>query len=563
MKLLPNLQAFLSFEDNKDALQKQRERILLNILLVMSALGLILLGNNALLNFQEKRWVTLAIYIAIYVWTLSSTVFTRLPYSYRTFSLISIIFILGTVSLFQDGLIGNGRVYLITFSIITGILLGTRYGFAAIFLSSFTLAAYNFMIFNGSADPAISLTDSGEYLSSYFLVQSLLAFSIVSIVITVSVNTLLNVLSKSLEKEKNLAVDLQKERLQLAANIAKRTADLERRLIQIHTAAEITRSISSMLDPEILLQRVVDLIKERFDLYYVGVFILDNQRDFAVLRAATGEAGEKMLESGHRLAVGGSSMIGWTTLYRKPRIALDVGLEAVRFSNPHLPLTRSEAALPLVIGDRSLGALTIQSSTPEAFDEDDITVLQGIADSLATALENSNLFKQTQDNLEEIRYLHKQYLTKAWADFDLPESNMSYTFENPQAPPLDATGILTIPIKLRDQIIGQVEIERPKADLTAEEKVYIDTLTTETAVALENVRLLRETQLRAERERLVSEVAGKVRASLEVDTVLQTILREVGRILRASGGTIQLDLKDPQTPQNSSNGHHGPMTGEA
>jgi GAF domain-containing protein len=554
MKFLPSLQISGSI----DALQEQRERILFNILLVMSALGLILLGNNALLSFQEQRWLSFGVYIVIYIWTISATFFRRLHYSLRTISLMSIIYILGAVSLFQDGLLGNGRVYLITFSIITGILMGIRTGFLAIFLSSLTLALYNLMVYTGAAHAVPLKTVYEESISVFFLIQSLMAFSIVNIVMTVSMSTLLNVLTKSLEKEKSLALDLQKERQTLATNVAMRTADLERRLVQIRTAAEITRAISAMLDPEILLQRVVDLIKERFDIYYVGVFILDEDREYAVLKAGTGEAGKNMLESSHRLAVGGTSMIGWTIMHKKPRIALDVGLDAVRFNNPHLPLTRSELALPLVISDRPLGALTIQSTRPKAFDEDDITVLQGIADSLATAIENTELLKQTQENLEEIRLLHKQYLVKAWSDLDLPESSLSYTYENPKAPALANPNYLAIPIKLRDQIIGQVEIAGAKSELSNEENIFVDAITTETAIALENVRLLQETQLRAERERLVSDVATKARASAEVDTILETTLREVGRILRASGGYIQLDLPDP-----GSNGRHKSNSGSS
>lgn len=549
MKLLSLLKRGAPQEKN-NALQTERERILFNILLVMSALGLVLLGNNALLSFQEERWLSLGIYISIYIWTIGAAFFRRLPYSIRTGSLLSIIYILGTVSLFQDGLVGNGRVYLITFSVITGILLGIRPGVLAIFLGSASLAVYDLRVYTAPL-PA----EAGEALASLFLVQSFLAFTIVSIVITVSMTTLLNVLHKSLEKEKHLAEDLHRERGQLTLRVEERTEDLERRLVQIRTAAEITRTISSMLDPQILLQRVVNLLQERFDLYYVGVFILDEKKEFAVLRAATGTAGIQMLADGHRLGVGSASMIGWTTQHKQPRVALDVGREAVHFNNPLLPLTRSELALPLTVGDRSLGALTIQSSIAEAFDQDDIIVLQGIADSLATALENSELFKQTQDNLEQIRNLHRQYLVKAWSEVDLPESSLSYTYQNLQIPALEAPACLTIPIVLRDQVIGQVEIEGDKAELTAEEKIYVDAITTEAAVALENVRLLRETQQRAEKERLVSEVAGKVRASMEVDTVLQTTIREVSRILRATSGTIQLNTRASQPVQPGRNGH--------
>ncbi|HID90141.1 MAG TPA: GAF domain-containing protein, partial [Anaerolineae bacterium] len=160
-------------------------------------------------------------------------------------------------------------------------------------------------------------------------------------------------------------------------------------------------------DGEELLPQTVELIRERFDLYYVGIFLLDETGQWAVLRAGTGEAGKRMLQQGHKLEVGGRSMIGWCTAHGEARIALDVGAEAVRFDNPLLPETRSEMALPLVSRGRVIGAMTIQSDKPAAFTEEDITALQTMADQLATAIENARLFAETQQALKETQELYE------------------------------------------------------------------------------------------------------------------------------------------------------------
>jgi signal transduction histidine kinase/CheY-like chemotaxis protein len=148
-----------------------------------------------------------------------------------------------------------------------------------------------------------------------------------------------------------------------------------------------------MLEPAKLLPEVVELIRDRFGFYYVGLFLMDEGGEYAVLRAGTGEAGRQMLGMGHKLEVGGTSMIGWCTAQGKARIALDVGKEAVRFDNPLLPETRSEMALPLVSRGRVTGAMTIQSTKPAAFSEEDITTLQTMADQVANAIENAHLFE--------------------------------------------------------------------------------------------------------------------------------------------------------------------------
>ena len=247
--------------------------------------------------------------------------------------------------------------------------------------------------------------------------------------------------------------------------------------------AEIIKSISVVGEhgapgeaeiPE-LLQRVCDLVKERFNLYYVGAFLIEPSASgpgSAVLAAGTGEAGQKLLAEGYRLQVGDDSVIGWATANRQARVASSprspdvlaeiagaatiepasnqpelseaanplpqagsslAESEARRFTNPYLPETRSELALPVLSQQAVIGALTIQSETEDAFDQDDILVMQGIADALANAIENERLFAQTQADLAEIQALHQRYLRSAWDQYLVTqgagEAGSEYLFE--------------------------------------------------------------------------------------------------------------------------------------
>jgi PAS domain S-box-containing protein len=203
------------------------------------------------------------------------------------------------------------------------------------------------------------------------------------------------------------------ERKQAEAERERLLTALEYRGAQLQTAARVSGAASSILDPDELIQQVVDLVRERFDLYYAGLFLMDEERQFAVLHAGTGEAGRKMLEAGHKLEVGGESMIGWCVANKQARIALDVGEEAVRFDNPLLPETRSEMALPLISRGQVIGAMTIQSTQSAAFSKEDITVLQTMADQLASAIENAHLFEDTKSRLAQLTAL--QETTKAVA----------------------------------------------------------------------------------------------------------------------------------------------------
>jgi PAS domain S-box-containing protein len=169
---------------------------------------------------------------------------------------------------------------------------------------------------------------------------------------------------------------------------------MTKRTIQLQTAADVSRAASSMLDLNKLLPTVAELICNHFDYYYVGIFLVEEATEWAVLSAATGKMGKQMLETGHRLKVEDSSMIGWCIKHGQARIALDVGEDAVRFKNPHLPLTRSEMALPLITRGEVIGAMTIQSQLPAAFSRVDITALQTMADQVANAIKNARLFTE-------------------------------------------------------------------------------------------------------------------------------------------------------------------------
>jgi GAF domain-containing protein/HAMP domain-containing protein len=193
----------------------------------------------------------------------------------------------------------------------------------------------------------------------------------------------------------------------LEQGVAERTRDLRHRAVQLETAVDVGRAAASVLDLDSLLPRVVELVRERFGFYYVGLFLLDEAGGDALLAAGSGEAGRTMKEEGHHLAVGGQSMVGQACSARQARIALDVGVEPARFDNPLLPDTRSEAALPLTIGDRVLGALDVQSTEPAAFSEADIAVLQLVADQVAVAVDNALKVSQEARLLEATSPLYR------------------------------------------------------------------------------------------------------------------------------------------------------------
>lgn len=181
----------------------------------------------------------------------------------------------------------------------------------------------------------------------------------------------------------------------------------QRRAERVNTAAEIARDTAGTLDAEELLRRAVYVIRDRFGFYHAGIFLIERGSETAVLREATGEAGEKMKAASHQLAIGSVSLVGRCAAAHKPMLSNDVRKELNYFPNPMLPNTRAELAIPLIAGDELLGVLDVQSTQTGAFKEEDINTLQAVADQLATALLNSRLFGKTQENINKHRILHQ------------------------------------------------------------------------------------------------------------------------------------------------------------
>jgi GAF domain-containing protein/HAMP domain-containing protein len=346
----------------------------------------------------------------------------------------------------------------------------------------------------------------------------------------------------------------------LEQRVADRTRDLEQRSAYLAAAAEVGRAVASILDMEALIQQVVDLIKNRFDLYYVGLFLVDEAGEWAVLRAGTGQAGRVMLAREHRIKVG-EGMIGWSIANAEARVALDVGEDAVRFVNPDLPDTRSEGALPLRSRGRVLGALTVQSSEEAAFDQDTIVVLQTMADQVAVALDNADLFTQSQAALEAERRAYGEISREAWAQMVRTRPDLGYLC-NPQGihavesqlrpemvqasqagQAVQADGpTVAIPIKVRDHVAGVVRLRKSDdaGEWTAEEVALMETLTDQLGVALESARHYQDTQRRAARERLTSQVTARIRETLDMETVLKTAVQEVRQALGLPEVVIRL-----------------------
>jgi GAF domain-containing protein/HAMP domain-containing protein len=343
--------------------------------------------------------------------------------------------------------------------------------------------------------------------------------------------------------------------------LEKTTKQSEKRANELQTIAEVAQYLSTEKELAFLLPLITRTVSERFGFYHVGIFLLNDNRKYAVLRAANSPGGQKMLERQHKLEVGQVGIVGDVTSTGAARIALDTGADAVYFNNPDLPETHSEMALPLIARGIIIGALDVQSTIPNAFTDADVSILGLLADQIAIAIDNVRLLEETQNALEESRSVVREYLADAWQKKSTSEI-MGYhqtvaggqIITARETREIDASvnaekNLLSVPIKLRDQVIGTLNI-RPNTDgrtWNTDEVNIVQAITERLGLALDNARLFEETTRRAEREHIVSDITTKIRSTNDPQEMVKTAVEELKRALGVTRVEIVPKKVTPRT----------------
>lgn len=360
----------------------------------------------------------------------------------------------------------------------------------------------------------------------------------------------LNALSESLQES---VLDLEKRVNERTAELDQASKQIERRADQFESIAQVSRIISSIQNLDDLLPRITHMISQSFGFYHTGIFLLDEYREYAVLRAANSEGGRRMLDRGHRLAVGQSGLVGYATGTGSPRIALDTGSDAVYFDNPDLPDTRSEMALPLKAGGRVIGALDVQSKEPNAFTPEDVNILSALADQVSTAIQNARLFQESREALLQAEKAYRQLTNQTWSDLQRITPVIGYRYDGTNPEPLkrplneklakEQQDALSIPVQLRGETIGTLRIHPTSKGYqwTEDDLIIIRATAERVALAAENARLVLDSQKRASKEQIIGDISSKIGAAINLDNILQTTLREMGRILPGAEISIKVE----------------------
>jgi len=391
-------------------------------------------------------------------------------------------------------------------------------------------------------------------------------FILTGILIYLTIKSLRDALNRSLSTAHQLSVsnaELNELRVDLEQRVETRTSELAKRAMQLEAVSRVARTSASVQDINTLLPDITNLVSQQFGHYHVGIFLIDEARDLAVLRAANSEGGQQMLNRNHSLPIDPNSIVGYAISIGEPRIALDVGVDSVSSDNPYLPDTRSEMALPLRVGTRVIGAIDVQSTATNAFSQEDVAILTTLTDQVSIAIENARLFGEVRNALTESKSVFEKYTRQDWSNFVSQVKHTGFVFDGQHVAPLDnqtkrehfkaaiKTGSLSrergsatvaVPIKLRGQTIGVLDLrsKRGAREWTQDEIALLEAAAERAALALENARLVESAQRRASRERAIGEISTRIGAVNDIEAILQTAVEELGRKI---GGAAEVILE--------------------
>ena len=471
----------------------------------------------------------------------------------------TVVFIIIVGSLF---LVGIGHVSTIGMAMVVaaaGILIGAG---AASFFALLSILAY----------VIAAWAQSAGIITAAILPQSAVVADTFGLGFGLAVLVLLNWLSnremaRALRMERGISDQLQVQSRELEELVSQRTRVLERRAIQLQTTADIAKLSTELPEPQLLMSQAVELIRARFGFYHASIFIMDETGNWADLVASTGEAGRNMIARHHRLALGSASIIGWVSANRLPRVALDVEQDPFHFKNPLLPETQSELAVPLLVGQRLLGILDVQSTEPQAFAEDDIRALEAIASEVAVAIDGARIQREMQEQLDRIERSDRTETQAAWGRIARSRSvpiihlNPSGEIGSPtdevfpvieDAIIQDSTTLspdgrdIAIPIQVRGETVATLAARRskPSEPWNDEEIALIEAVASQSAQALEGARQRSEERRRVTELEVINRVSQAVSQMLPQDTLFRIVRRQ---LIQAIGDTdLKVCLFDPQ-----------------
>lgn len=542
---------FFSNDENKTRIARDVHRIALVFMTAILVYIVFSKFASGVFSMNIFDGILLAVFLIIYViWSLSKRGYVR-P---AGLALVSILWLaVNGTAYYGAGVRDSSFIANFAVLLTAGLLIGWK---AAIALSFMTVAAGIGLSYAEvlGISPAVYTPDSPldamRDLSGIFVIFTIFIYLLIS--------GLENAIKNAQAGTRDLEAanrELTNARAHLEVNrneLLQANEQLKRRAERISTIANISKTLTLVQEIEQLLPSVVATISQRFGYYHSGIYLLDESKQVAALRAASSEGGKRMLKRGHRVLAGSSGIIGFVMERGEARIALDEGVRPAKFENPDLPETRSQLVLPLKVKEIVIGALDIQSAQPNAFTEEDTSILSILADQAAIAIQNANSAEQALNALRNAEIASRQLSGKAWRGYAETLEVRGYRYDGVKPEPVKDAGrssaaesSLSIPIRVRGHVIGRLKLSPPDGSRrwTEDEIAMAEATADRVALALEGARLLDDAQRKAARETFLSDISAKLGTSFQLDSILRDTVQELGESFR--NATVSFQLINP------------------
>ncbi|MBN2390253.1 MAG: GAF domain-containing protein [Anaerolineae bacterium] len=556
-----------SIAENQD-IHAWQQQLIRGVLLALVIVGPLAVIAGSYYAYETNTMWFIPSYLVTYGLLAAVAFWRRGPYLVRVGVFLAFVYIIGFLDFFQDGRGGSGRVFLLGLVGMASLFLNRRGRVLVSFLVLITMIFLTIAFSSGwvSIPPEneVSSTDLAGWVTNTAVLL------LIMVLLQAGIGYVVPSMTAALKQSQRMAHDLEAQRADLERAVAERTEVLSRRARYLEATSEVARSVSSILEIDELLTTAVRLISERMGFYHAGLFFVDPAGEWAVLQAASSEGGQRMLARGHRLRVGAQGIVGDVAARGEPRIALDVGQDAVFFNNPDLPETHSEIALPLRSRGEVIGVLDVQTTEREAFTQEDISVLQTLADQVALAISNARLFYEAQESLAAQQRAYGELTGEAWRTLLSEQGGLGFVKQKGLVLPAEGawsqeaaqaakTGqlmqgdrtedtraaTLAVPIKSGDRVIAVLDAQLPAGNTawTPDQVALLQSLSEQVSQAMERARLYQDTQRRAARERLTREITDAVQRATDIESLMRIATEELVRVLGGAQGYMRLGIE--------------------
>lgn len=549
---------------NSDALlHNWRERVVQSLLLALLIIGLFAVIAEVALTAHLQRWGLIVALGLTYLTLAAITFIRRIPTGVRVITLLVLLYILGVLGLSQSGLGGEGRMIMLVLPLLALTLIGSRAGAIVLGMCTVTLVVAAVLMSTSTWVPPMEpkSTEALPWLSGV-AVYLVLAGGLL-IPVTYLINNLVQNLSRALREQRERSREVELLSRNLEQQVAERTEDLAQRSEHLEAAALVARQTAAIREVGRLLKTTADLVAEHFDCHHVGIFLVNEAQEQAALRAASSEAGGKMMRQGYRVPLDDQAHPVARVAGGQPWMILKPSVGPMFVDHPDLETTRSRILIPLQVRGQVLGVLDMHSTDSAAFSEAQVAILRTMADQVTLAIENARLLEESQRTLRELQVAHGEYTRATWDRMDVAPS---FVYDQVEVAPADGSAQLSLdealrsgriiklregdttalaaPLQLGDQTIGAIALEEGQDRLWTDEEIeVVQAVTEQVALALQSARLYSESQLRAVEQEGLARIAALASSTLEIDELLDQLMREARRLVSAE--SCALLLEDP------------------